>query len=84
MSADNKRSRWAEARALVDKCVKPIEIDPAPHTHLRGNRRILADELRAAVRARDAGQMQLVIHRLARLGVKRDIIQQIAEEAADA
>jgi len=80
-SADDKAARWREAQGLIESCVKPIDIQPPEHTKLRGNRRILAEELQAAVRARDAGQMQLCISRLSRLGVKRDVIEQLALEA---
>lgn len=58
-----------------------IRLPEPEHVNLRGNRRVLAEQLADAVRARDAGAMQQTIARLARLGVKRGKVEQIVEEA---
>ena len=67
--------------SVLARAVRPLDVDGAEYVELRGNRRVLAEQLADAVRSRDAGVMQLAIARLSRLGVKRDKIEQIVEEA---
>lgn len=64
--------------ALIASATHPQDIEGANEiTQIRMSRRVLADELRAAVRAQDGGQVQLCVHRLSRLGVTREDIEKI-------
>lgn len=74
-------SRTNDILRLTAGATKTFDLDPPEHVQLRGNRRVLVEELQQAVRDRDADSMQLAIHRLSRLGVKREVIEQKAKEA---
>lgn len=78
---DPVRSRRQDVERIAASVSRPLELDPPDHVQLRGNRRVLVEALQQAVRDRDAGAMQLAIHRLSRLGVKRDLIEQKVREA---
>lgn len=73
-------NRRQAIKDLAASTARPFDLDPSDHVHVRSLRRITAADLKRAVFERDTEGMEFAIRRLHRLGVKRDVIEQIVGE----